>query len=134
MTRLTRDWSLGDANLDPFNQSTSSEIFFLQDSVRSLPRPRPAVLTLSGYSAMVAWSADQDALLKKLCEQHTKEDGRVDWSAVVGNRHKPVDTEEDGRRRSWQCFYNTADRELVDPLAVAQQFRTRAGTEAVDVV
>eukprot|EP01043_Picozoa_sp_COSAG02_P006360 COSAG02_NODE_180_length_31057_cov_21.869501_12_plen_117_part_00 len=36
------------------------------------------------YSAMVAWSADQDALLKKLCEQHTKEDGRVDWSAVVG--------------------------------------------------
>jgi hypothetical protein len=45
-----------------------------------------------------------------------------------------VDTEEDGRRRSWQCFYNTADRQLVDPLAVAQQFRTRAGTEAVDVV
>ena len=33
---------------------------------------------------MVAWSADQDALLKKLCVQHTKGDGRVDWSAVVG--------------------------------------------------
>ena len=43
-----------------------------------------------------------------------------------------VDTEEDGRRRSWQCFYNTADLQLVDPLAVAQQFRTLAGTMAVD--
>ena len=44
-----------------------------------------------------------------------------------------VDTEEDGRRRSFQCFYNTPDLELVDPLAVAQQFRALAGDMAVDV-
>ena len=44
-----------------------------------------------------------------------------------------VDTEENGRRRSFQCFYNTADLELVDPPAVAQQFRTLAGVVAVDM-
>ena len=44
-----------------------------------------------------------------------------------------VDTEENGRRRSFQCFYNSADLELVDPLAVAHQLRTLAGDTAVDV-
>ena len=44
-----------------------------------------------------------------------------------------VDTEENGRRRSFQCFYNTADLELVDPPAVAQKFRTLAGVAAVDM-
>jgi hypothetical protein len=43
-----------------------------------------AVLTLSGYSTMVPWTADEDTLLAELCEQHTKKDGRVDWSAVWG--------------------------------------------------
>ena len=44
-----------------------------------------------------------------------------------------VDTEENGRRRSFQCFYNTADLELVDPLAIAHQLQTLAGGTAINV-
>ena len=44
-----------------------------------------------------------------------------------------VDQDDDGRRRSFQAFYTTADGTLVDPLALAATLRAVLGDAAVHV-
>ena len=97
-------------------------------SILFVPAQANAFRKHAVVSAASGHTAHHDAVYPYASE--SQRNGQITQQAVVIF----VDTEEDGRRRSWQCFYNTADRELVDPLAVAQQFRTLAGTEAVDVV